>query len=81
MVTLALCSGCAMPVARPLGFFRTDPGPADQQADMAKCDYEISLTVRPDPGFRTILVQELEMSQRRNELMKKCMIARGWSPM
>jgi hypothetical protein len=52
----------------------------DYNKDVARCDYEASLaTQNTDYNYRTIIGQELDRANRKNDLILKCMIAYGWT--
>lgn len=51
----------------------------DYNGDIAKCDYETSAATQGiDPSLRSMFGQELDRANRKNDLMLKCMLARGW---
>jgi hypothetical protein len=53
---------------------------ADYNRDVAQCDYETSASTQgTDYSYRTVIGQEIDRAMRKNELLKKCMVARGWS--
>ena len=69
-------SGCAQPVVwlKP-GFTQ-----ADFNRDKAQCDYETSgATQNVDYGYRTVFGQALDQALRKQGLMHKCFIARGYT--
>ena len=51
----------------------------DYNRDVATCDYEASAaTQSTDYSLGSILGQELDRANRKNDLMFKCMEAKGW---
>lgn len=53
---------------------------ADYNRDIAQCDYETSASTQgTDYSYRSTLGQEIDRAMRKNDLLKKCMVARGWS--
>jgi hypothetical protein len=53
------------------------------ERDKAQCDYESTASTQTvDYGYRSKLGQEIDRADRRNELRKLCMKARGytWGP-
>lgn len=74
-VLLAFLTGCAP------RYLLTREGATldDYNSDIARCDYETSAATQgTDPGLRTVVGQEFDRASRKNDLMKKCMLARGW---
>jgi hypothetical protein len=53
---------------------------ATRQQDYAQCDYEASAATASlgSGGYRTIVGSSMEKALRENELIQKCMQARGW---
>lgn len=48
--------------------------------DMATCDYETTAaTQSTDPYLRTVVGQELDRALRKNDLIKRCMLAKGYA--
>ena len=50
-------------------------------ADAAKCDYEATASTQTTAaGMRSIVGEELDRVLRKRDLMKRCLVAQGWSP-
>lgn len=53
---------------------------ADYNRDAAQCDYETSAATQgTDYSYSSIFGQELDRSLRKKDILKKCMVAKGWS--
>ena len=77
LVLLIFLAGCAKPII----YNKEGATQSDFDLDKAKCDSETSAaTQTTDYGYRTIFGQELDRALRKGELMKKCMLAKGYTP-
>lgn len=75
IVLVLVLAGCA-----PRYFLTRDGATAENyKNDIATCDYETSAATQgTDPSLRSIFGQELDRANRKNDLMLKCMLAKGW---
>ena len=78
VLLVALLAGCA-----PRYLLTREGATIDNyNSDIARCDYETSAATQgTDYSYRTILGQEFDRASRKNDLMKKCMLAKGWKVM
>lgn len=80
IIILALALTLTACVAQPTRWNKPGAVEADYNRDVAQCDYETSASTQgTDNSYRTVVGQEIDRALRKNELLKKCMVARGWS--
>lgn len=74
----AMMLGCAAP-QKPLIWYK--PGATEAEFTQAKyqCDYETTAATQgTDHSFRTVVGQELDRAMRKSDLLKRCMMAKGY---